>query len=188
MDWEIIEGIPLSTMLQEDFWAWHYEKSGVFTVRSAYRMLVRTRVTNLAWEEDRPSNSEAGSQEKEWSELWKIKVPSKIRVFLWRLARHSVPTSDVRHHRNMATDGGCSLGGADDSWRHALLECNLARCVWALEREEITEFLCQVQCLDARAWLAEVMRSLKHEEFTRVVVRLWAIWYVRRKAIHENYF
>jgi len=28
----------------------------------------------------------------------------------------------------MATDGGCSLCGADDSWRHALLECYLARC------------------------------------------------------------
>jgi len=80
--------------------------------------------------EDRSSNSEAGSQEKEWSELWKIKVPSKIRVFLWRLARYSIPTSDVRHHRIM----------------EALLECNLARCVWALEREEITKFLCQ--CLD----------------------------------------
>ena len=38
-----------------------------------------------------------------------------------------------------------------------VVECNLARCVWALEREEITKFLCQVQWLDARAWLAEVI-------------------------------
>jgi hypothetical protein len=86
-------------------------------------------------------------------------------------------------------DGGCSLCSVDDLWRHALLECNLlARCVWALEREEITEFLCQVQCLGARAWLAEVMQSLKHEELTRVVIWLWVIWYVRHKVIHENYF
>ena len=40
MDWEIIANIPLSTRRQEDFWAWHYEKSGVFTVRSAHHMLM----------------------------------------------------------------------------------------------------------------------------------------------------
>lgn len=42
--------------------------------------------------------------------------------------------------------------------------------------------------MDARAWLAEVIRLMKHEEFTRVVVPLWAIWYARLKAIHENHF
>jgi hypothetical protein len=44
--------------------------------------------------------------------------------------------------------------------------------VWALEREEITEFICQIETPDARAWLVEVMKGLKHEELTRVVVRL----------------
>jgi hypothetical protein len=86
---------------------------------------------NSAWGQ-RPSNSEPRSQEKEWSKLWKIKVPPRSGCSLWRLARLSIPTSHVRHHRNMAMDGGCSLCSVDDLWRHALLECNLlARCVWA---------------------------------------------------------
>ena len=42
--------------------------------------------------------------------------------------------------------------------------------------------------MDAQAWLAEVMNSLKHEEVTRLVVHLWAVWYARHKAIHENQF
>jgi len=32
------------------------------------------------------------------------------------------------------------------------------------------------------------MNSLKHEEVTRLVVHLWAVWYARHKAIHENQF
>jgi hypothetical protein len=32
------------------------------------------------------------------------------------------------------------------------------------------------------------MSSLKHTDITQVVVRLWAIWYARRLAIHENQF
>ncbi|XP_066361505.1 uncharacterized protein [Miscanthus floridulus] len=88
----------------------------------------------------------------------------------------------------MAPNASCVLCGAADSWRHALLECNLTKCVWALENENIIEFLGQLHCSDARAWLAEVMSSLKQEEITPVVVRLWAIWFARRKAIHENQF
>ena len=101
LDCELIESIPLSTSPQDDYWPWHYEKSGVCSVRSAYRMLVRNRKTLAAWAEGRSGRSNVGAQEKEWTELWSTKVPSKVRVFLWRLARHSIPTGDVRHHRNM---------------------------------------------------------------------------------------
>lgn len=141
-----------------------------------------------AWAKGRPSKSDVGAQEKEWTELWRIKVPSKVLVFLWRLASISISTGDVRHHRNMASDGCYVLCGASDLWRHALLDCNLAKCVWALEREDITKFLSQVQCTDTQPWLVEVMSSLNHEEIKRLVVRPWAVWYARRKAIHENQF
>ena len=45
--------------------------------------------------------------------------------------------------------------------------CNLDKCVWALEREDIIAFICQVLTHDARAWLVELMKSLKHEELTK---------------------
>lgn len=31
-DVEVIMNIPLSTRIQEDFWAWHYDERGVFSV------------------------------------------------------------------------------------------------------------------------------------------------------------
>jgi hypothetical protein len=58
LDWEIIENIPLSTMPQDDFWAWHYEKSGIFSVRSAYRMLILKRELTSAWVKERPGRSD----------------------------------------------------------------------------------------------------------------------------------
>jgi len=87
MDIEAIKAIPLCTAMLGDFWAWSYEKSGLFSVRSAYRMLVHTRERRTAWLEHSAGYSNVASVEKEWGELWKIKVPSKVRVFLWRLAR-----------------------------------------------------------------------------------------------------
>jgi hypothetical protein len=41
----------------------------------------------------------------------------------------------------MAPTRACSICGLEDSWRHSLIECNLARCVWALTAEEITEHI-----------------------------------------------
>ena len=188
MDQEVIRNILLAWRRQEDFWAWQYEKNGIFSVRSAYRMLVHNREKRTAWMENIAGRSDTQANEKEWTALWSVKVPSKLRIFLWRLAKQSIPTSDVLHKRNMAPQDMCTPCGGEDSWRHALLECKMARCVWALEKEGLSEFLCSVQEAHARHWLAAVMGTLKHEELTRVVVTLWAIWYARRKAIHENLF
>jgi hypothetical protein len=49
MDVEVIQSIPLSTQRMEDFWAWHYEKNGVPTVRSVYRLLVETKRRREDW-------------------------------------------------------------------------------------------------------------------------------------------
>jgi len=186
MDIETIYQIPLTTRRQEDFWAWHYEKRGFFSVRSAYRMLVSNKERYSAWLDNRPGKSDYQSEEREWKALWKVQVPSKIKIFLWRLARQSIPSRDVLHNRKMADSGNCLLCGMADSWRHSLLECNMAKCVWARQKDDITGFLGGVQEQDAREWLATVLSSLPHDDRIRVLVTLWAIWYARRKAIYEN--
>jgi hypothetical protein len=49
MDAEVIRSIPLSTHRLDDFWAWHYEKNGLLSVRLAYRMLVLTKKRREDW-------------------------------------------------------------------------------------------------------------------------------------------
>jgi hypothetical protein len=66
----------------EDFWAWHFEKSGIFSVRSAYRLLVSTKRVREDWLDERLASSSSVLESKMWSKLWKCEVPSKIRVFL----------------------------------------------------------------------------------------------------------
>jgi ribonuclease HI len=151
-------------------------------------MLVATKEKREAWLENRASSSNGEIVEKQWTELWRTKVPSKVRLFLWRSAKQSLPTNDVRHHRNMADNDRCQLCGGQDSWRHALIDCTMSRCVWALEDEEIMEHLQCSEEGDARAWLATMIATLKHEERVRVFVTSWSIWHARRKAIHEQIY
>jgi len=64
----------------------------------------------------------------------------------------------------------------------------MATCVWVLQGEPVLEFLSQAQHEDARGWLHEAVANLRHEDLVRLTVTMWAIWYARRKAIHEEMF
>jgi hypothetical protein len=169
---EIIQFIPLCTRRLDDRWAWHYEKNGILTVRSAYRLFVQIKHARVEWLERRIASSDMCGESKAWLRIWSSKVPPKIRVFLWRLARLSIPIGDVRCRRNMAESSSCSLCGVEDSWRHSLVDCTVARCVWALADEGVTEQVCMTNNPSARLWLAELTATLSHELFARVVVTL----------------
>jgi hypothetical protein len=83
--------------------------------------------------------------------LWNVKVPSKIRNFAWRLTNHSLPSADVLHSRHMSVPSRCSICNAmEDTWRHSLMDCTMAKCVWALADEEVTEHMISNQDCDPK--------------------------------------
>jgi hypothetical protein len=82
IDSEIITSIPLCTRRVEDFWSWHYDRRGIFSVQTAYRMLAEVYRRRSAWLDEKASSSNREREEKEWTMLWKTQVPSKIQVFL----------------------------------------------------------------------------------------------------------
>jgi hypothetical protein len=132
--------------------------------------------------------SSSESESKGWSTRWKTKFPSKVRVFLWRFAQHSLPTSNLLEHRHMSTTSTCTLCSMPDSWKHSLLECNMAASVWALADNLLVEHIYYVTQPNAKSWLFNLMETLPYIQFTRVAITLWAIWTSRRKAIHEEIF
>ena len=130
-DVDVIVNIPLSSRVQPDFWAWHYDRKGFFSVLSAYRMINAIKFQREDWLEHRGGHSNQAREKKSWSSLWKVKVPSKVRIFASRLCHTSLPTGTTRHGRKMADTLACSVCGAEnDTWRHSLFDCRMARCVW----------------------------------------------------------
>ena len=102
------------------------------------------------------------------------------------MAQHSLSTYDLLKHRKMAPSHVCAICGAEDSWRHALLDCTLSRSVWALSDDELVQHMCLSGEENAKDWLFVMSSSLSPHEFTTIIVTLWAIWYARRKVIHEG--
>jgi hypothetical protein len=188
VDVEVILQIPLCTKKINDFWAWGEDRRGKFSVSSVYRMLFNMKCQRENLLDGRGGTSSIQQEMKDWTSLWNIKVPSKLKNFIWRLCNESVPTAEVLHHRHMATSSSCSFCSAEDSWKHALIDCVAARCVWSLSSEELVEVMCDNLSLNAKNWVFKMHEILPHDDFTRMVVTLWAIWRARRRAIHEEIF
>lgn len=61
-----------------DFIAWHYARNGVFSIKSAYNL-----VLNLMERTDDSGQSSGRMNEdwRSWNVIWKANVPQKIRIF-----------------------------------------------------------------------------------------------------------
>ena len=128
-------------------------------------MVLNKKFQREDWIDENAGISDMSSEGNAWNSLWHIKVPSKQKIFAWRLAQHSMPTGDVLHRRNMSQTPHCALCGAQDSWRHALLDCTMSRCIWALSEERIVEQISLNNDVNAKNWLFALHEALNSTEF-----------------------
>lgn len=72
--------------------------------------------------------------------------------------------------------------GAIDSWKHALINCHMSKCVCALVDEQLPEYMIACRVDDERLQLATLQDSMNEKQFAKMLVTLWAIWQAHRKA------
>ena len=107
----------------DDVRIWSYSKNGECTVKSGYRKLKEGRTIS----DDRPSSSHRLSGEM-WSIIWKLKVPSKIYNFLWKLFNNVVHVRLLLWKRIVMETPICLLcNEGEESIEHMLLECDWTR-------------------------------------------------------------
>ena len=82
-DANIILSIPLNNEVN-DSWYWRREKMGNYSVKSAY----------LLTQEAKNENGIAANSGF-WRKLWNLKIPPKVKNFLWRACTNSLPTKDM---------------------------------------------------------------------------------------------
>lgn len=95
--------IPRSPSPSVDARIWHYEKSGHFTVRSAYHMGMNFMARGTAGR-DIPGSS-TGTEGSLWTQLWA--APPKVRMLGWRICSKILPTKMNLFKRLKHGDVGC---------------------------------------------------------------------------------
>ncbi|KAL5765128.1 hypothetical protein ACOSQ2_017722 [Xanthoceras sorbifolium] len=115
-DAEAILQLPLSIFPRQDSVLWHYDRYGNFSVKSAYKLAFQNNFSDL------PSCS-YGSHFI-WKFIWNLPIPSKLKIFCWRICCNILPTKDLLCMRHIVASNFCELcGKGPETVDHAIWGC-----------------------------------------------------------------
>lgn len=174
--------IKLPQVRTEDLLAWHYEKTGFFSVHSAYRLAL-TNHMNIS--ELGSSSSETSGERKIWASIWTTLVPQKIKIFARRLAREGLTTMVNRKKRKLEVNATCRICGyEDEDCFHAAISCTRAVALRSLLREvwEMPKESCLIR--SGPDWLLIILDSINPEGRAKFLLLLWRSWFLRNDCVH----
>ncbi|KAL5743547.1 hypothetical protein ACOSP7_026419 [Xanthoceras sorbifolium] len=100
-DERLILNLPCSSSNNSDSLIWHYDRSGVYSVKSGYWVAIEKKNYATA------SSSSSFAGFSWWRHLWSLKVPSKVKIFLWRAVNNCLPVFQVLRHRHLRDSDVC---------------------------------------------------------------------------------
>lgn len=175
-----ILAIPMGALDVEDRRVWHFSKDGKFSVKSCYQFIhsytAASRGTSLS--------SGSGTKAMGWNSIWQLKLPPKVRMFLWRTCSNILPTKIELYRRHVAGNPFCErCGEKAESIAHSLFECPGFRELWNEEPFKIGSI--DTQC-SMWAILEVLRRSLSAELFLDAMVLCWKLWEIRNNELHGS--
>jgi hypothetical protein len=180
--------IPLSENVEEDFIAWHLTKSYSFSVKSAYysewnhcngRRLTRA-------DEQGPA-----SLNPVWDILWKLKIPSKIKIFVWKAHHGTIPGMAILADRHIPVSPQCPVcSQGQEDILHLIFSCRRAKEIW--HSLGLTDVI-NSALLDRSASIV-LEGILRNQNLMQggnditdlkelICVRAWYIWWQRREFV-----
>ncbi len=170
----LVRSLNLTASMDTIFWRWNFK--GNFSTGSAYLFLVHD-----------------GVDDRRIRHLWNIKIPLRIKIFLWLVARNRLPTADFLANRGWIGPSICPLCRRDVEYLdHLLFRCSYSREVWSS-----LFFGHQRTCrklLGETGDLATRWRRIKGTQEGSALVDInlwiaatcWELWKERNNRIFEN--
>jgi hypothetical protein len=118
--------------------------------------------------------------------LWKIKVPLKVKIFMWFVHWKEILTKDNLIKRNWQGSSKCCFGDHEETVQHLFIHCPFAKIVWSIVRMalNLTPPL-NISHLFG-TWLNGVPKTEKIHIRVGTCTILWAIWHVRNDFIFNK--
>jgi hypothetical protein len=177
-DAELIKSIPLSIQVRDDALVWSREKNGKYSVRSAYRLLTEAESSS------HQSCSDLGTWKKFWKTLWSVRVPYKVRHFLWRACSNALPTMVNLSWRGIVTNGRCGFClGEEEDILHAVWRCSALTAVWG--HHGVTKKILRVNHLTFPDVLSYIFERGSEAKVAEVAFMFWCVWQRRNKALYQ---
>jgi hypothetical protein len=151
-----------------DRFVWKLTPNGVFSVKSMYEDCMNDNTPYM----------------KKY--IWKLKIPLKIKIFLWFLSKKVLLTKDNLVKRRWTGCTNCVFCGEQETVEHLFIACPLAKLIWRTVTfthdlpppTNITNMFGN--------WLNGVDKPSKALIRIGVLALCWSIWRCRNDIIFNN--
>ncbi|KAK6126674.1 hypothetical protein DH2020_039582 [Rehmannia glutinosa] len=150
-------------------------KNGQYLVKSGYRISLNG------------DNQDRRVVSSMWKKLWKLKVPPKVKHFVWRVCKDSIPTHSNLSRRHVEVDCHCVLCRVDyeTAW-HVFLECKISKECW--DKAGLKELIA-VWSVNVESMKEFVENVLSHQDewiVAKTLMMLWSQWKERNEVLWNN--
>ena len=107
--------------------------------------------------------------------MWKLSLPTKVKIFLWRVCTDTLPTRVKLHTHGVSLEVSCGVcHGPSEDMNHIFLSCPVAIQSWALSHLSTKVHLDKAR--QVTIWLPTLRHQLPRKDVELVAVTLWNLW------------
>jgi len=140
---------------------WTADRLGRFTIKSALQLMRQPE----------------GDTRRAWEWVWKLKIPQRIKLFVWLLLHGRLLTNSERYRRRLCMSPVCELcQDATEDLDHLFRTCSAAQSVWQELRVRALHPLASEG--NFHSWLHCNLQT-PHDDpawAMKFMVTLWYIW------------
>ncbi|CAI0405846.1 unnamed protein product [Linum tenue] len=174
---EAVHSIPLRDTTEQDIQIWASSRNGEFVVKDAYRCWVE--------QENKDHGRTVPDAAPVWKKIWKLNVPPKVRHFLWRFAKDSLPTGVKVSAHNPRWSDRCPFCDQVETQAHTFGDCEWGRRIWRPSPTSVCfEKKVGEDCL---AWLEAVIDEVELNLLESWSVLLYYIWKERNAHLFNGF-
>ncbi|KAJ1687022.1 hypothetical protein LUZ63_018412 [Rhynchospora breviuscula] len=153
----------------DDQLVWRWDSKGVFSTHSAYNFLTfrGTLITKA-------------------NMIWKLKVPYKIRIFIWLMSHNRILTKTNLLKKGWHGDSSCVFCGAEKTNDHIFLLCPFAKSIWYWLGDSYNNYTSWHNITDILNFAKQLPKRDRDAFLTIFCALCWSIWKIRNDFIFNN--
>lgn len=109
-----------------DSQVWAKSLNGMFTVKSAYKVVVK-HLADTKGCEDCLGCSDSSKMTALWKVVRKLQCPNKVKHFMWKACKNVLPTKQCLLNRKVLKEDSCDFCGESESVGRILWGCVIAK-------------------------------------------------------------
>jgi hypothetical protein len=153
---------------ERDEFKWNLHPNGKFSVKSHYLAMIHADVPKLN------------------KDLWKLKAPLKIKIFMWYLRQGVILTKDNLAKRNWQGSKQCCFCHRDETIKHLFFYCCFTQVVWSIIHA--ASGLSQPRSMSHMfgTWLPGFRKDLNSLFLLGATATCWSLWLCGNGIIFDN--